>query len=149
MLRLIFTLALVSTAHAQGIDLLARLSPADIAKCTATNASLFQDPTSKALTFTFAYTAGEPEVRIPVRALGWPTDWSAYRSIQYTFKTTSVETISIGFSDGTLNKAFMTEPLPDIRISGVIPFDAFVQTRVMNPLGPPRIQSLAATSIHF
>jgi hypothetical protein len=117
-------------------DLIARLTAADIATFTARNASVHQDPASKALTFTFNYAEGEPEVRIPVRALGWPTDWRRWRSVQYTFATTSVETISIGFSDGKVTKALITEPLPGIRIAGVIPFDSFTQTRTMNPLLP-------------
>jgi hypothetical protein len=123
-------------AEAREIDLLKQLDPAGVAKFTTKNASVFQDPQSKALTFTFHYAAGEPEVRIPVRDLGWPVDWSAHRSVQYTFKSTSLETLSIGFSDGNVTKAFVTEPLPGIRIYGVIPFDAFIQTRTMTPLLP-------------
>ena len=118
------------------MDLLARLTPSDIATFPTRNASIFQDPATRALTITFKHSEGEPEVRIPVRALGWPTDWRAWRSIQYTFATTSVETVSIGFLDGQVARAFITEPLPGIRIAGVIPFDAFVQTRTMNPLLP-------------
>ena len=118
------------------IDLLARLTPADIAKLAVRGASVHQDPSSKALTFTFEYVPGEPDVRIPVRRLGWPTDWRAWRSVQYTFVTTSVETVSIGFSDGKETRTFMTEPLAGIRIAGVIPFESFVQTRTMNPLLP-------------
>ena len=117
-------------------DLVARLTAVDVAKLTVRGASVHQDPASKALTFTFNYSEGEPEVRIPVRQLGWPTDWRAWRSIQYTFVTTSVETVSIGFSDGKVTKAFITEPLAGIRIAGVIPFESFVQTRTMNPLLP-------------
>ena len=80
-------------------DLIARLTAADVAKLGVRGASVHQDPASKALTFTFNYSEGEPEVRIPVRQLGWPTDWRTWRSIQYTFVTTSVETVSIAFSD--------------------------------------------------
>ena len=118
------------------VDLVARLTAADVAKLAVKGASVHQDPASKALTFTFDYLEGEPEVRIPVRELGWPTDWRAWRSIQYTFVTTSVETVSIGFSDGKATKFFITEPLSGIRIAGVIPFESFVQTRTMNPLLP-------------
>ncbi len=118
------------------LDLIARLTPADIAKLAVRAASVHRDPSSKALTFTFEYFQGEPEVRIPVRQLEWPTDWRAWRSIQYTFVATSVETVSIGFSDGKVTKAFITEPLSGIRIAGVIPFESFVQTRTMNPLLP-------------
>ena len=123
--------------HGEGpIDLFARLSAADVATFTTRDASVFRDPASKSLTFTFSYAHGEPDVRIPVRALGWPTDWRAWRSVQYTFAATSVEAVSIGFSDGRVVKSFVTEPLAGIRIAGVIPFDAFVQTRTMNPLLP-------------
>ncbi len=118
------------------LDLIARLAPADVAKLATKDALVHQDQATKALTFTFNYAAGEPEVRIPVRQLGWPADWRAWRSVQYTFVTTSVETVSIGFSDGKVTKAFITEPLSGIRIAGVIPFESFVQTRTMNPLLP-------------
>jgi hypothetical protein len=136
MRRYWLALIVASTAAARDTDLFAQLSATDLAMFATTNASVFQDPASKAVTFTFAYAMREPEVRIPVRALGWPADWSAWRSIQYTFQTSSLEPVSIGFSDGTTEKAFLTEPLPGIRISGVIPFDAFVQTRTMTPLLP-------------
>jgi hypothetical protein len=118
------------------MDLVARLTAADVAGFTVRDASVERDATSKALTFTFKYSQGEPQVRIPVHKLGWPTDWRAWRSIQYTFTASTIETISIGFSDGTVTKNFRTEPLPGIRIAGVIPFDSFVQTRTMNPLLP-------------
>ena len=127
--------AFSASAGAQ-VDFVARLTAADVAKLAVKGASVHQDPASKALTFTFDYLKGEPEVRIPVRELGWPTDWRAWRSIQYTFVTTSVETVSIGFSDGKATKVFITEPLSGIRIAGVIPFESFVQTRTMNPLLP-------------
>jgi hypothetical protein len=127
--------ALPASAVAE-VDLIARLTAADFAKLSVRDASVHQDPASKALTLTFNYSEGEREVRIPVRQLGWPTDWRAWRSIQYTFVTTSVETISINFSDGKVTKAFITEPLSGIRIAGVIPFESFVQTRTMNPLLP-------------
>ena len=127
--------AFLASAGAQ-VDLVARLTAADVAKLAVKGASVHQDPASKALTFTFDHFEGEPEVRIPVRALGWPTDWRAWRSIQYTFVTTSLETVSIGFSDGKATKVFITEPLSGIRIAGVIPFESFVQTRTMNPLLP-------------
>lgn len=136
MLRFALVLLAAGAAGARDVDLFARLTPSDLAKCSLKNASISQDPTSRALTFTFARAEGEPEVRIPVRALGWPVDWSAWRSIQYTFQASSVEPVSIGFDDGAAVKAFLTEPLPGIRISGVIPFESFVQTRRMTPLAP-------------
>jgi hypothetical protein len=125
-----------SCTTASGLDLLAQLKTADVASFQTTAARAFRDPVTGAVTLTFDYFQGEPEVRIPVRKLGWPTDWSGWRSIQYTFETTSLEALSIAFSDGTTTKAFITEPLPGLRISGVIPFDAFVQTRTMTPLLP-------------
>jgi hypothetical protein len=117
-------------------NLLERIRAEDLAKIDTTHARVHQDPGTGALTFTFDYAEGEPEVRLPVRALGWPVDWSAYRSIQYTFHASSLETIAIGFSDGHSTKAFVTEPLSGIRIYGVIPFDAFTQTRTLTPLRP-------------
>jgi hypothetical protein len=91
---------------------------------------------TKALTLTFNYTSGEPEVRFPIAQLRWPTDWSAYKAVQYTFYATSLETVAIGFSNGSQTKSFITEPLAGIRIQGVIPFDSFIQTRAMTPLLP-------------
>jgi hypothetical protein len=135
----VIAVALASVAAdlpARELDLLSRLSAAQLERVKTTHASVYRDPTSHALTLTFEYSQGEPEVRIPLRSLGWPTDWSAFRSVQYTFMTTSLETVSIGFSDGGSVKSFITEPLPGMRIFGVIPFDAFVQTRSMNPLLP-------------
>ena len=75
-----------ASAEAQ-VDLIGRLTAADIAKLSVRGAFVHQDPASKALTFTFNYPEGDPEVRIPVRQLGWPTDWRAWRSVQYTFVT--------------------------------------------------------------
>ncbi len=123
-------------AGASEVNLLERLTPADVARFATKNAAVYQDPATKALTFTFEYAQSEPEVRIPVRALGWPVDWSASRSVQYTFMTTSLEAVAIEFSDGKTAKSFMMEPLPGMRIYGVIPFDAFIQTRTMTPLLP-------------
>jgi hypothetical protein len=117
-------------------DLLERLEGHQVSAFSTKDASVFRDPESRSLTFTFNYTQGEPEVRIPVAALGWPTDWSAFQAVQYTFSTTSLETVAIGFSDGNETKFFVTEPLPGIRIHGVIPFESFVQTRGLNPLRP-------------
>jgi hypothetical protein len=134
----IVLMALITTLplRAQETDLLRLLRPDDLAKFKTEETRVFRDAATGALTLTFNYTQGEPEVRIPVRELGWPTDWSAYRAVQYTFYASSLETISIGFSDGAKTKFFITEPLPGIRVQGVIPFDSFVQTRQMNPLLP-------------
>jgi hypothetical protein len=99
-------------------------------------ASVFRDPDSAAVTITFDYVDGNAEVRFPLSALGWPTDWSSYASLRYTFLTTSQEPVAVGFSDGEKTKFAITEPLPGIRISGVIPFSIFVQTTSMTPLLP-------------
>ena len=112
------------------------LSTLDVSLVQCDHARVYQDPRTKALTITFEYFDGEPEVRFPMKALGRPTDWTSYRSLQYTFKTTSPETISIAFSNGTTTRSFLTEPLAGIRIFGVIPFDAFNQTKSMTPLNP-------------
>jgi hypothetical protein len=136
LLLFLSTLLCCSSCGKISEDLLQNLPSESLEKLVTTSAAVFQDPSTKALTLTFRYTQGEPEVRIPVAAMGWPTDWSQYASIQYTFSTTSQETIAIGFSDGTETKFFITEPLPGIRIFGVIPFDTFVQTRHMTPLRP-------------
>ncbi len=117
-------------------DLLTSLRTADLKKIQLKNASIFQDASTKMMTITFHYTQGEPEVRIPVEQIGWPTDWSSFKAVQYTFHATSLETIAIGFSNGQQTKYFITEPLAGVRIKGVIPFDAFVQTRTMTPLLP-------------
>src|SRR3954451_11925277 len=121
MFRFAFVLLIASVAGARDMDLFARLAAADLAKCSFKNASVSQDPATKSLTLTFDPAPGEPEIRMPVRALGWPADWSAWRSIQYTFQSSSVEPVSIGFDDGSKLKAALIEPLAGIRISAVIP----------------------------
>lgn len=113
-----------------------QVSDAGLAQFRTEQASAYLDSTSGAVTLTFDYTAGEPEVRLPVRELGWPTDWSAYQSLQISFMTTSLEPIGIGFSNGQQLKFFVTEPLPGIRIFGVVPFSVFTQTERMTPLLP-------------
>jgi len=136
MFRFSLVLLIAGVAGARDVDLFARLGAADLAKCSLKNASVSQDPATKSLTFTFDPAGGEPEVRMPVRALGWPVDWRGWRSIQYTFQSSTVEPVSIAFDDGSKLKAALIEPLAGIRISAVIPFDLFVQTRSMNPLSP-------------
>ncbi len=115
------------------VDLLARLKAADVERFQRKEASVSLD---KSLTVTFRYTAGETEVRIPVAQVGWPADWSQYKAVDYTFLASNVEPVAIGFSAGGETKLFITEPLPGVRIRGVIPFDAFTQTREMTPLRP-------------
>ncbi|MDZ7637806.1 MAG: hypothetical protein U5J83_06090 [Bryobacterales bacterium] len=129
-------LIVAGIALGQELPLLQRLKETDLSEFITKEATVFRDASTNALTFTFRYAGGEPEVRIPVRKLGLPTDWREYRSIQFTFETTSLEAVAIGFSDGKVTKDFVMEPLPGIRIDGVIPFDAFVQTRTMTPLVP-------------
>lgn len=142
MQSLVFSLLLAisvfagSQALLADVDLLKSLQPKDLEKLQTKSASVFQDPVTKALTLTFNYTSGETEVCFPIDQLGWPTDWSAYKAVQYTFHATSLETVAIGFSNGSQTKSFITEPLAGIRIQGVIPFDSFVQTRTMTPLLP-------------
>jgi hypothetical protein len=133
---ILFVCLLASCHLLPAQNLLERLDAAQVGSFTTKNASVFHDPESRSLTFTFDYTQGEPEVRIPVGSLGWPTDWSSFQAVQYTFSTTSLETVAIGFSDGKDTKFFVTEPLPEIRIYGVIPFESFIQTRALNPLRP-------------
>jgi hypothetical protein len=135
-MRLLILLLVAGTAAAAELDLFAVLTPATLAKCETRNATIARDPAGKAVVLTFDPAGAEPEIRLPVRALGWPSDWSGWRSIQYTFRAGTLEPLSIGFDDGGSIKAFLTEPLPGIRIAGVIPFDAFVQTRSMTPLLP-------------
>jgi hypothetical protein len=135
MFRFAFLVLIAIVAEAREVDLFARLTTANLARCATKNASVSRDQATKALTFTFDAVAG-PEVRMPVRALEWPVDWSTWRSIQYTFQSSSVEPVSIGFDDGTRLKSALVEPLAGIRISAVIPFELFVQTRSMNPLAP-------------
>ncbi|MCW5964123.1 MAG: hypothetical protein KIT83_08795, partial [Bryobacterales bacterium] len=132
----LWILCLTCPAFAQHRPLLPNLKPGDIGQFITRDASVYQDPQTRALTLTFRYAGDEPEVRIPVSKLGWPVDWRAYRSVEFAFKTTSLEAVAIAFSDGKVTKDFVIEPLPGIRIDGVIPFDAFVQTRTMTPLLP-------------
>ena len=137
-LSLLLTILVFAESQAllADVDLLKSLQRNDLEKLQTKCASVFQDPVTKALTLTFTYTSGEPEVRFPTAQLGWPTDWSAYKAVQYTFYATSLETVAIGFSNGNQTKFFITEPLAGIRIQGVIPFDSFIQTRAMTPLLP-------------
>jgi catechol 2,3-dioxygenase-like lactoylglutathione lyase family enzyme len=111
----------------------ARLDPAQI---KATNAFAHIDKTAGALTVTFRYAKGEPELRIPVAALGLPADWRAWKSLVFDYHATSLEAFQVVFTAGETSKAMLLEPLPGIRARAVIPFDAFTQTRTMTPLLP-------------
>jgi|GEM_PF-291498 len=88
--------------------------------------------------FVLKFPAGAPlpERRIPVSSLRWPSDWRAWRALQFEFLASSLEAFSFGFSDGRQVKSLIMEPLPGLRIRAVIPFHAFWQTRTMTPLLP-------------
>ena len=111
----------------------ARLDPAQL---KATNALPNIDRTTGALTVTFRCTKGEPEVRIPVAALGLPSDWRAWKSFVFDYHSTSLEAFQVVFAAGAMDKAMILEPLAGVRARAVIPFDAFTQTRTMTPLLP-------------
>lgn len=108
--------------------------------CLLTAASLYsQAPVLNApepLDFTFRAADAEPEFRIPVAKLGWPTDWRRWKALRFEFTASSLEAFSVGFSDGSVVKSMIMEPLPGLRIRAVIPFDAFYQTRQMVPQNP-------------
>ncbi len=139
---ILFSLVLAATLSGQAgrrtedLDLLGALKSSNIQNIVTKGASVALDPKHKSFTVTFHYTRGECEARIPVSRMGWPTDWSLYKAVQVTFHTTSLETIAIGFSNGEATKFFFMEPLQAVRIQGIIPFDAFTQTRTMTPLRP-------------
>ncbi len=90
----------------------------------------------KPLSFTFRRGQAEPEFRIPVSQLAWPTDWRSWKALRFEFRASSLEAFSVGFSDGSKLKSMILEPLPGLRIRAVIPFDAFYQTRQMIPQNP-------------
>jgi hypothetical protein len=129
----VFLASIATACAAPPADLLSSL---DVSRVECDHARVHQDPRSKALTITFDPFDGEPAVRLPAKAFNWPTNWSGYRSLQYTFETTSLEALSISFSNGAATRSFIMEPLAGIRIFGVIPFDAFNQTKSMTPLNP-------------
>jgi hypothetical protein len=104
------------------------LQPADLDKIHTKDASAFLDPGSKALTLTFRYVQGEPEVRIPVAEIDWPTDWRKSNAVQFTFCSSSGEAVCISLVGGDKTKAYVFEPLAKVRIRAVIPFDAFFPT---------------------
>ena len=117
---------------AQPLDF-ARLDPGQIKK---KNADLHVDRASGQTTITFRYTQGEPEVRIPVAALGLPPDWRAWKAFVFDYHATSLEAFQLVFSNAATSKAMVLEPLSGVRARMVIPFDAFIQTRTMTPLLP-------------
>jgi len=88
------------------------------------------------LNFVFRRGADEREFRIPLSQLSWPGDWRPWKAMRFDFLASSIEAFSVGFSDGSKVKSMIMEPLPDMRIRAVIPFDAFYQTREMIPQNP-------------
>ena len=88
------------------------------------------------LNFVFRRGEAQPEFRIPVAQLSWPGDWRSWKAIRFEFLASSLEAFSVGFSDGATVKSMIMEPLPNLRIRAVIPFDAFYQTREMIPTNP-------------
>src|SRR5574341_2455322 len=124
----------MSSSSTNSVSLLACLRAEDVDMLHKHEVSIFRDSSNGTLTFTFGYTAGEPEVHIPVSQIGWPTDWSAFKAIQCTFHSTSLETISICFSHREQMKAFRIEPLPGIRIKAFIPLEMFfLPTSISSP----------------
>lgn len=116
--------------------LLLTVSALPAAGPTPDGASVFEDKQHGSITITFRRGAGEPEVRLPVARLGLPESWSAFRGLQFDFITTSIEPFTIAFSDGKVTKGMVMEPYPSMRIRAAVPFEAFVQTRTLNPLLP-------------
>ena len=80
---------------------------------------------------------------MPVRALEWPVDWSTWRSIQYTFQSSSVEPVSIGFDDGSKLKSALVEPLAGIRISARDSLRVIRANALDESAGAARLQDLA------
>lgn len=93
-------------------------------------------PAPAPLSFTFRRGEALPEFRVPVSKLSWPRDWRSWKAIRFDFLASSLEAFSVGFSDGAAVKSMIMEPLPNLRIRAVIPFDAFYQTREMVPQNP-------------
>ena len=152
--NLVLTVLIIHTfqpsiiAAPKSLPLLSSLRAEDVGKILCQNASLFHYPSRGTLTFTFRHTAGEPEVRLPVALLGWPTDWSDFKAVQSVFHSSSLETISLGFFDGRQTKLFRIEPLAGIRIKAVIPFDAFLPTPSKSPTQAARLQDFSGGT-HF
>ena len=129
------SVASVPAARAQ-TDLLGGIDEGRVRAWVTRDATVFRDPGAGSITMTFRPVAGEPEVRVSTRSMGWPSDWSRYGALAFRFHATSLEPVSIGFSDGSVTKAMILEPLEGIRIQAVIPLQSFTQTRTMTPLLP-------------
>ncbi len=117
-------------------DLPIRLEQADASALRLKQVRFAADRERGSATFTFGYSPGEAEAWIPTRALGIPRDWRGWKGLSFDFHATSLEAVSVVFSDGKQVKGFVMEPLAGLRIRAAIPFDAFVQTRTMTPLLP-------------
>ncbi|MGC1836982.1 MAG: hypothetical protein WA674_01465 [Candidatus Acidiferrales bacterium] len=125
----LFIQAGTSSAPAASPDLLKQIQAAGIGKLSAASASVYQDDRSGCLTMTFHYVQGDAEVKVPIQNVGWPLDWSGFRSITFTMRSTSVEPVFMRFSDGDkINKDVVIEPMPGIEIRGVIPFEEPIPT---------------------
>lgn len=135
-MRFVLLLLLAAPGLAADTVLLRVLAPSQLAAIRTRDAAVFQDSETGAFTITFRHAEGEPEVRLPTASMNWPLDWSRYSALEYMFVTSGIDPVAIGFFNGRDTRFFRTEPLPGIRMKGVIPFDAFVQTRGMTPLLP-------------
>ena len=141
------SVASVPAARAQ-TDLLGGIDEGRVRAWVTRDATVFRDPGAGSITMTFRPVAGEPEVRVSTRSMGWPSDWSRYGALAFRFHATSLEPVSIGFSDGSVTKAMILEPLEGIRIQAVIPLQSFTQTRTMTPLLPLGYKAWPAAPVH-
>ena len=138
---LLFLQAGSSSVPATPPDLMKQIEVAGISQLSASDASVYQDTRSGCLTMTFHYVQGDASVKIPLQPMGWPSDWSAFRSITFTMRSTSVEPVFMGFSNGKNdNQNMVVEPMPGIEVRGVIPFEPAVpqigeKTHGKSPLG--------------
>jgi len=84
----------------------------DVARIKTRDALVHVDKTSGALTITFRYAKGEPEARIPVAALGLPSDWRSWKALVFDYSATSLEAFQFAFSNGEASQGQLIEPLP-------------------------------------
>ena len=132
----VLAIALALSAGMGAAELGGPIAEVEQARWALRDASVFADLAGGSVTLTFPHVAGEPEARLRVAELGWPTDWRKWRALRFEFLATSVEAFSFGFSDGRQTKSLIMEPLAGVRMRAVIPFSAFVQTREMVPMLP-------------
>jgi hypothetical protein len=114
---------LIAPAAEKSVDLLAEMRAAGASKLTASSATVYSDERSGCMTITFHYIHGDPQVSIPVAALGAPSDWSSFRAISFDMRSTSLEPFFIKFSNGNSKKEIVIEPLEGLRIQGMIPIE--------------------------